>query len=291
VKYDSPGDPGDVWLYTSDQKDNFTNDDLKHENVAFGPEGLIVFSRQEGEDEDTSEIWKMYDNGSGQEQLTDNEFADLHPSVSPDGQKVVFWSNSNQTKTPHLFMMNIDGTGRTELITDENIHTWDPEFSPDGTMIVFNLSVGGVTLDGVKTEIWIGKLAPQSDPPRFMSAWSLTASGFQWTEFDPTWSPDGTMVAYSVYEGPSRWWEEGLNPYFENIFDWYIILIKVGADGKPGTKVEPYLVRTDPGLYAVPWLPCFSPEGGQVAFVSTRFDPEQWTGYQDYPWNRGMLLV
>jgi hypothetical protein len=170
--------------------------------------------------------------------------------------------------------MNIDGSDPVELITEGDVATFDPEFSPDGTRIVFNHSLNG----GDTAEIWIGELNAQRTG--FTTSWSLTNSGHLIAELDPTWSPDASIVAFSVYEGAGVWHQEGLLPNPATLSQWRIYLIDPGPNGEPGANRR-MLVEADTSLWAVPWLPCFSPSGNEVAFVSSRLDPAQWPG--DYP--------
>ncbi|PJF33617.1 MAG: hypothetical protein CUN57_01675, partial [Phototrophicales bacterium] len=59
------------------------------------------------------------------EQLTRNDWAwDKHPSFSPDGEQVVFYSN--RTGTNQLWVMNRDGSGQHLLMDANGYNDFDP---------------------------------------------------------------------------------------------------------------------------------------------------------------------
>lgn len=63
---------------------------------------------------------------------------DMYPSVSPDGQRVVF--QSNRTGKNQIFIWNADGSG-VEQLGDFPSGAETPVFSPNGQQIVFDVYV------------------------------------------------------------------------------------------------------------------------------------------------------
>lgn len=58
--------------------------------------------------------------------LTDNQWEwDKHPSWSPDGSQIVFWSNRGGTGKQEIWVMSADGTNQRPLVQDE-WNNWDP---------------------------------------------------------------------------------------------------------------------------------------------------------------------
>src|SRR5919199_4805865 len=75
-----------------------------------GPNGQIAFVRGPFEEHEFDEIYVMDADGSGQTQLTNNDAADEDPSWSPDGEKIAFESNGdNSIVTSEIYLMNSDG--------------------------------------------------------------------------------------------------------------------------------------------------------------------------------------
>jgi Tol biopolymer transport system component len=63
--------------------------------------------------------------GQNQRRLTTNQWEwDKHPSWSPDGTRIVFWSNQGSGRK-QLWIVNADGTNR-RLLLESPHNDWDP---------------------------------------------------------------------------------------------------------------------------------------------------------------------
>ena len=82
---------------------------------------LAFVSTEAGNDD----IYVIDVDGQDQRRLTFNQWEwDKHPSWSPDGVQIVFWSNVGSGRR-QLWIMNADGTGR-RVLHDSPYNDWDP---------------------------------------------------------------------------------------------------------------------------------------------------------------------
>ena len=112
-----------------------------------GTNGRIAFSQGDliapvgGEPGDLSihsQVFTIRPNGSGLKQLT-HVAADQgagSPDWSPDGQKIVY--ESNESGAFHIWVMNADGSGQTQLTNQSGFEDFQPSWSPDGNRILFS---------------------------------------------------------------------------------------------------------------------------------------------------------
>lgn len=128
-------------------------------------------------------IFAMSADGKGEHRLTPREgdapegesvFWQIDPAWSPDATKIAFVSA--RTGEAHVYVMNADGTGTTQLTSGATSDT-HPTWSPDGTSIAL-ARAGDIYVMG----------ADGSNPTR--------VSDINAQESDPAWSPDGGWIAY-----------------------------------------------------------------------------------------------
>jgi TolB protein len=139
--------------------------------------GQIVFASLQ--DNENGEIYLMKPDGSGLQRLTDDEFFDFEPQISPDGQKVVF--SSERDGQLQLYVVNLDGTELTRLTNSEG-NDRAPWWSPDSTQIVFSSDRNG------KPDLFIIDADGSNEQ-------QLTSNDM-W-DVSPSWSPDGQWIAFS----------------------------------------------------------------------------------------------
>ena len=83
------------------------------------------------------EIYTAKPDGSDLKRLTNNEFYDAEPTVSPDGKKIVY--TSNKSGDLELYVMDIDGSNEVQ-VTDGLGYDGGAFFSPDSRMLVWRSS-------------------------------------------------------------------------------------------------------------------------------------------------------
>ncbi|SRR5579871_1108117 len=154
--------------------------------------------------------------------LTAHAGSNTQPDVSPDGRHVVFVSNRDGGKG-QIYVMDADGSHPRNLTGDPKIHDDSPAWSPDGRKIAFQSdrrSVSDIfTMDadgGHPTPIAPGARAAWSPDGKMLACarsidghseiFVVAADGSsppRQVTFDhhfcadPTWSPDGTRLAFT----------------------------------------------------------------------------------------------
>jgi Tol biopolymer transport system component len=204
-----------------------------------GVEGQIAFvSNRDGNDE----IYLMNVDGTGLSNLTQHPAADDWPTWSPDGSKLAFVSDRNGNR--QIYIMNADGSNVRQLTDSEN-GARHPVWSPDGQRIAFVSSI--FTTEEVSLEVqWVNV-----DGTELTTVFDGEGYGGR-----PAWSPDGQELLFDVNPGPAGGFD----------------LMLVNLDGSGLQTVAPADVQGGPAAGTPAWEldAAWSPDGEQIAFVSTR---------------------
>lgn len=195
---------------------------------------------------------------------------DYYPSWSPDGSRIVFFSDRDGNY--EIYSMNPDGSDQTRM-TDNPATDRQPSFSPNGKKILFvserdgNVEIYVMNADGSNQKRLTDN--PSGDHCPFFSPdgmkilfdsnrdgnreiYIMNANGSQQTKLTdnpkndgtPSWSPDGRKIVFSS----SR--------------DGNVEIYMMNADGSDQTRL------TDNP--AADGSPAWSPDGTKIAFHSTR---------------------
>jgi TolB protein len=132
-------------------------------NPSFDPTGTWVAFTDNG-------VWKVNVNGTGLQRLTTD--AAHWPAWSPDGTQIAYGAPFGSVE--QLFIVNADGTNRHQALTT------------NGSIIDVAWRPSSRLLFAMDYEIY------SYDPADPSSLTRLMASGFE-----PTWSPDGTQIAWA----------------------------------------------------------------------------------------------
>ena len=133
------------------------------------------------------EIYAMNADGSNQQRLTNNSVDDVNPTWSPDGTRIAFATSRDGNY--EIYVMNADGSNQQRMTFNTAVDG-SPAWSHDGTRIVFVRNFGLYYAD-----IYIMNADACQEctgtPPIYLSR----SSG---ADVDPTFSPDGTRIAFST---------------------------------------------------------------------------------------------
>lgn len=91
------------------------------------------------------ELWVMNADGSNKQQVTHNGAANFGPYFLPDGKRIIFASNVENTKDPagfDLYIINEDGTGLERITYYPGFDAF-PMFTSDGKKLVWSSNRNG----------------------------------------------------------------------------------------------------------------------------------------------------
>jgi Tol biopolymer transport system component len=175
-------------------------------------------------------VFRVSPDGSGLAQLTPEGLLERDPRWSPDGRRLLVVRVDPSFQAEALYVMNADGSGRTELANSASLV--DYRWSPDGSRIAFSL--GRIVRNSLVSDLWV----MQADGSGKMR---LATNAEQ-----PTWSPDGQLIAY-----------------VSDVGNLHIRIVNAGGGDDRRLTAD--------SLAAI--QPAWSPDGSRIAFVS--LDPNQ----------------
>jgi Tol biopolymer transport system component len=188
--------------------------------------GRIVLSTED-------DVYTANADGTDLVQVTSRRGAELDPSLSPDGSRIVYRdSRRGINHDDEIYVMNADGSESIDITNDPD-NDWGPDWSPDGRTIVFNSTRHGSTMSGYVVN-------PDGSGLRRIPT-------HMWVEY-PAWSPDGTRIAFMG------------GPFGPGEYDIWVM----NVDGS-----DPVQLTDSPGPDG--W-PAWSPDGRRIAFASVRDD-------------------
>ncbi len=128
--------------------------------------------------------------------LTNGQWNDVAPALSPDGRTLAFASDRNNYWD--LYLLDLP-SGQVRQITATRDYENAPSWSPDGQWLAYEAYAGD------NLDIFIVNVADLSQPP-------IRLTTDPATDFRPAWSPDGRRIAFvSTRAGQSDIWLANLD--------------------------------------------------------------------------------
>jgi tol-pal system beta propeller repeat protein TolB len=204
---------------------DFERDSIIDRHASWSPDSTRISYIKEFADH--TEIWVMNDDGRNSRMLIGNTAFTSSHSWSPDNSGIAFVSPQNELSIFEL------ASRSTLHVTNGDMTERDPDWSPDGSKLVFSARVQG------NRDIFIVN-KDGSDLTRL--------TNHEADDTTPDWSPDGNKIAFSSNRDGDH--------------DIYILDLSQGGEG-PGSPPRRFTRRYTQDVY-----PDWSPDGKHIVYLA-----------------------
>jgi Tol biopolymer transport system component len=199
-------------------------------------------------DEDRRSLWLIDLKTKQENRLTDPRNHAEGDSFSPDGVWIVFHMKIAGEEQSDIYKIRRDGSNLTRLTNTPSAVEADPNWSNDGTEIVFTY------LDAHSKRFLLKKMDGRGEniTTIYDGGAGVSAGAFPPGNYDPSWSPDDQWIVFErAVKSGSENWGSGI---------WHIF--KVRRNGSDVADISVAGGHDDRAEY----LPSYSPDGKFIVF-------------------------
>jgi Tol biopolymer transport system component len=218
---------------------------------ALAPNGrqLVAFTRYSSGDFD---IFTMLPNGTFQTNLTQQTASwEMQPTWSPDASKIAFATNRDGNL--EIYTMNADGTNQARLTTVTPKNAFAPRWSPTNPNLLIFVTTNNTA-------------------PHALDIWKVNADGTGMTNLTnrPSFN-DGAISPITTLPSPPSWSPDGTKIAFTSDQTGSLDIFVMNADGTSIVSLNTFASSSTANLATSnEFDPFWLPNGSEIAFVSDR---------------------
>lgn len=208
------------------------------------------------------DVWTMNADGTGQTNVTSTPaVSETQPAWSADGARLAYLRDVLGAQV--LVVANADGTNAIDVTATPSLQN-TPTWSPDGTRIAVSREVPGTTIS-TQYDIIVITVATGAEV-------NITgnATGFDFDEREPAWSPDGTKIAFSGVR-----FEDSVDPVTGDpvtYAQWEVVTVNPDGSGEqilttgaPGSQRRTHLEEDR--------APAWAPDSQSLVYMTQSVEP------------------